>query len=58
MPKASLWGRDAFGAEKIIGCAFAVSNALGAGFLEKVYQNKICVYPCVSVVKKLRFSLG
>jgi GxxExxY protein len=25
--------------EKIIGCAFTVSNTLGAGFLEKVYEN-------------------
>jgi GxxExxY protein len=27
--------------EKIIGCAFKVSNALGAGFLEKVYENAL-----------------
>ena len=27
--------------ERIIGCAFAVSNALGAGFLEKVYENAL-----------------
>jgi GxxExxY protein len=25
--------------EKIIGCAYAVSNGLGCGFLEKVYEN-------------------
>ncbi len=25
--------------KRIIGCAYAVSNALGAGFLEKVYEN-------------------
>ena len=25
--------------EKIIGCAFTVSNTLGCGFLEKVYEN-------------------
>lgn len=25
--------------EKIIGCAFKVSNTLGSGFLEKVYEN-------------------
>ena len=25
--------------EKIIGCAFKVHNALGPGFLEKVYEN-------------------
>ena len=27
--------------EKIIGCAFTVSNVLGAGFLEKVYENAL-----------------
>ena len=27
--------------ERIIGCAFKVSNALGCGFLEKVYENAI-----------------
>jgi GxxExxY protein len=25
--------------EKIIGCAFKVSNTLGVGFVEKVYEN-------------------
>lgn len=25
--------------ERILGCAFAVSNILGCGFLEKVYEN-------------------
>ncbi|ELP32766.1 GxxExxY protein, partial [Rhodopirellula baltica] len=25
--------------EKVIGCAFRVSNTLGCGFLEKVYEN-------------------
>ena len=29
--------------EKIIGCTFSVSNALGAGFLEKVYQNALLI---------------
>ena len=29
--------------EKIIGCAFTVSNTLGAGFLEKVYQNALLI---------------
>lgn len=29
--------------EKIIGCAFAVSNELGAGFLEKVYENAMVI---------------
>ncbi len=27
--------------ERIIGCAFTVSNSLGAGFLEKVYENAL-----------------
>ncbi len=27
--------------EKIIGCAFAVANTLGVGFLEKVYENAL-----------------
>jgi GxxExxY protein len=27
--------------EKIIGCAFLVANALGYGFLEKVYENAL-----------------
>ena len=27
--------------EKIIGCAYKVSNTLGCGFLEKVYENSL-----------------
>ncbi len=27
--------------ERILGCAFAVSNGLGSGFLEKVYENAL-----------------
>lgn len=27
--------------EKIIGCAYKVSNSLGCGFLEKVYENAL-----------------
>jgi GxxExxY protein len=27
--------------QKIIGCAFVVSNALGIGFVEKVYENSL-----------------
>ena len=27
--------------EKIIGCAYTVSNILGSGFLEKVYENAL-----------------
>jgi GxxExxY protein len=29
--------------EKIIGCAFAVSNKPGSGFLEKVYENALAL---------------
>ena len=29
--------------EKIIGCAFIVSNTLGCGFLEKVYENAMMI---------------
>lgn len=29
--------------EKIIGCAFAVANTLGVGFLEKVYENALVI---------------
>jgi GxxExxY protein len=28
-------------AERVIGCALAVSNTLGVGFLEKVYENAL-----------------
>lgn len=28
--------------ERILGCAYTVSNALGCGFLEKVYENALC----------------
>lgn len=27
--------------EKIIGCVYKVSNTLGCGFLEKVYENAL-----------------
>jgi GxxExxY protein len=29
--------------EKIINCAYRVSNALGSGFLEKVYENALAI---------------
>lgn len=37
------WGEAALSAlsERIIGCAFRVSNSLGCGFLEKVYENAL-----------------
>jgi GxxExxY protein len=28
---------------RVIGCAFTVSNALGAGFVESVYENALCL---------------
>lgn len=42
-PKQSGPGPDAEGllSESVLGCAFRVSNALGAGFLEKVYENAL-----------------
>lgn len=29
--------------EKIIACAYTVSNTLGAGFLEKVFENAMII---------------
>ena len=29
--------------KEVIGCAFEVSNTLGAGFFEKVYEKALCV---------------
>ena len=29
--------------ERIIGCAFTVSNRLGCGFLEKIYENALVI---------------
>lgn len=29
--------------ERIIGCAFTVSNVLGIGFIEKVYENALVI---------------
>jgi GxxExxY protein len=29
--------------ERIIGCAYEVSNTLGVGFLEKVYENALAI---------------
>ena len=38
--------------QKIIGCAYRVSNVLGVGFLEKVYENAL-----VYELKKLNFKV-
>lgn len=35
-----VWEHDAL-TEAVIGCAFKVANALGPGFLEKVYENAL-----------------
>ena len=29
--------------ERVIGCGFEVSNCLGVGFLESVYENALCI---------------
>jgi GxxExxY protein len=29
--------------ERIIGCIYRVSNTLGSGFLEKVYENALAI---------------
>jgi len=29
--------------QRVIRCAFDVSNSLGAGFLEKIYENALCI---------------
>ncbi len=35
--------------EKIIGCAFKLSNTLGCGFLEKVYENALVIRAWTSI---------
>jgi len=48
--------------EKIIGGAYTVSNDLGAGFLEKVYENALygssgnCVRDGLGSAKKFRWN--
>ncbi len=37
--------------EAIIGCAFKVSNTLGCGFLEKVYENALVIEMSYSGLK-------
>ena len=29
--------------QRVIGCAYEVSNTLGAGFIEKVYEKALCI---------------
>jgi GxxExxY protein len=41
LDKTTDWGRINQISERIIGCAFTVSNGLGSGFLEKVYENAL-----------------
>jgi GxxExxY protein len=36
---------------KIIGCAYSVSNTLGIGFLEKVYENALAHEVCKAGLK-------
>ena len=38
--------------EQVISCAFEVSNILGAGFLEKVYENA-CTDPTLYLLSYL-----
>ena len=38
--------------EKVIGCSYTVSNALGSGFLEKVYENALA-----HEIRKLGFKV-
>jgi GxxExxY protein len=37
--------------QTIIGCAFKVSNTLGCGFLEKVYENALAIEMTISGLK-------
>lgn len=34
---------DSMISQRVIRCAYEVSNTLGAGFFEKVYENALCV---------------
>ncbi len=46
--------------ERIIGCAYAVSNGLGCGFLEKVYENAMTHQlrkAGLSVAQQVRFQV-
>jgi GxxExxY protein len=43
--------------EKIIGCAFTVSNTLGCGFLEKIYENAMAI-ECIKQGLKVNQQKG
>ena len=46
--------------EQVISCAFEVSNALGAGFFEKVYENALCVEfsrACIPFCRQQRYGI-
>jgi PD-(D/E)XK nuclease superfamily len=46
--------------ERIIGCAYKVSNTLGYGFLEKVYENALeqsHVAQCLNYLKATELRL-
>ena len=36
-------GQDHVISKRVIGCGFEVSNQLGAGFFESVYENALCL---------------
>jgi GxxExxY protein len=45
--------------ERIIGCAFAVANTLGSGFLKKVYENALVHEPRqASLVVDQQMAIG
>lgn len=38
-----MFGNDDSVSKRVIGCSFEVSNNLGSGYLESVYENALCV---------------